>query len=421
MTHTLDDARARDARDPLAPMRDQFFIPVHEPTGQPMIYLCGNSLGLQPRRTAAYVQQELDDWARLGVEGHFHGKRPWYDYHTFLAAQMAEVVGAAPEEVVVMGSLTGNLHAAMASFYRPTPTRFRIVIEGGAFPSDRYAAHSQAVLHGFDPEDAVIELVPRAGEDCLRTEDILARLDQLGASLALVMLGGVNYYTGQAFDIAAITAKAHALGAYAGFDLAHAAGNLALRLHDDGPDFAVWCSYKYLNAGPGGVAGLFVHARHAHDASLPRQAGWWGNDPASRFEMSERFAPQPGAAGWQVSNAPVLPMAALLASLELFTEAGGMAPLNAKRRELIAYALELLDALPGQPIQVITPRDPAQSGCQLSLRFARDGRAAFDRLAAAGVICDWRNPDVIRIAPVPLYNSFEDVWRFVQIVRQTLE
>jgi kynureninase len=320
-----------------------------------------------------------------------------------------------------MGSLTGNLHAAMASFYRPTPTRFRIVIEGGAFPSDRYAAHSQAVLHGFDPEDAVIELVPRAGEDCLRTEDILARLDQLGASLALVMLGGVNYYTGQAFDIAAITAKAHALGAYAGFDLAHAAGNLALRLHDDGPDFAVWCSYKYLNAGPGGVAGLFVHARHAHDASLPRQAGWWGNDPASRFEMSERFAPQPGAAGWQVSNAPVLPMAALLASLELFTEAGGMAPLNAKRRELIAYALELLDALPGQPIQVITPRDPAQSGCQLSLRFARDGRAAFDRLAAAGVICDWRNPDVIRIAPVPLYNSFEDVWRFVQIVRQTLE
>lgn len=418
---TLDHARALDAADPLARLRAEFHLPLHPPTGQPTIYLCGNSLGLQPRRTAAYVQQELDDWARLGVEGHFHGRRPWYDYHTFVTDQLAAVVGAKPVEVVAMGALTSNLHAMMASFYRPTPTRYRIVIEGGAFPSDRYAAHSQAVIHGHDPHDAVIELVPRPGEDCLRTEDILARLEQLGGSLALVMLGGVNYYTGQALDLAAITRKAHVQGARVGFDLAHAAGNLQLSLHDDGPDFAVWCSYKYLNAGPGGVAGLFVHERHAHDASLPRQAGWWGNDPATRFQMAEDFTPQPGAAGWQVSNAPVLPMAALLASLELFTEAGGMAPLVAKSRALVDFARDLIGALPGAPVHIITPSDPAASGCQLSLRFARDGRATFERLTAAGVICDWRNPDVIRIAPVPLYNSFEDVWRFADIVRQTLE
>jgi kynureninase len=417
---SLEEARALDAADPLTPMREQFHLPLHSPTGQPTIYLCGNSLGLQPRRTAAYVQEELDDWARLGVEGHFHARRPWYDYHTFLTARMAAIVGALPHEVIVMGSLTGNLHAMMASFYRPSAKRYRLVIEGGAFPSDRYAAHSQAMLHGLDPDDAVVELVPRAGEDCLRPEDVLSKLDELGDSLALVMLGGVHYYTGQAHDMAAITRRAHALGARVGFDLAHAVGNLRLRLHDDGPDFAVWCSYKYLNAGPGGVAGLFVHDRHKDDLSIPRQAGWWGNDPATRFEMAKRFIPQPGAAGWQVSNAPVLPMAALLASLEVFEEAGGMEALSERGLRLHRYARALLDALPGQPVHIITPSQPGQHGCQLSLRFMRDGRAVFERLQAAGVICDWRNPDVIRIAPAPLYNTFEDVWRFVDITRQTL-
>jgi kynureninase len=315
-----------------------------------------------------------------------------------------------------MNALTVNLHLMMISFYRPTRARYKVVIEASAFPSDRYAVASQARLHGFDPEVAVVELTPREGEATLRTEDVEAWLEEHGREVALVMLGGVNYYTGQAFDLARITAAARRAGAAVGYDLAHAAGNLALRLHDWGPDFAVWCTYKYLNAGPGGVAGCFVHARHRLDASLPRLAGWWGNDPAQRFGMPREFAPQAGAAGWQLSNAPVLPMAALRASLELFSEAG-MGALRAKSEAMSALLFSMLEGLPASRLEVITPRDPAARGCQVSLRAPSGGRAMFEALQRAGMVCDFREPDVIRAAPVPLYNRFEDVWRFAQVVR----
>lgn len=418
MIHSLEDARSRDVLDALAPLRQEFLFPTLDDE-DPAIYLCGNSLGLQPKRTRELVEIELADWARLGVEGHFHGANPWYDYHEFLAVPMARVVGAKPEEVVVMNALTVNLHLMMVSFYRPTPKRYKIVIEGGAFPSDQYAVASQAQFHGYDAEDAVVELAPRPGEHTLRTEDIVAFLDKEGTDVALVMLSGVNYYTGQAFDIEAITRAGHAAGCVVGFDLAHAAGNIDLQLHDHGVDFAVWCSYKYLNSGPGGVAGCFVHERHAEDATLPRFAGWWGNDPATRFEMHETFAPQAGAPGWQLSNAPVLPMAALRASLELFDRAG-MEALRAKAIAQTTFLLELLDDIPGERLEVITPREPSARGGQISLLTREDGRPLFEALQASGIVCDFRRPNVIRVATAPLYNSYEDLWHFAARLRAQL-
>ena len=412
---TLDRARALDATDELAPWREEFLFPSH-PSGR-AVYLCGNSLGLQPRRARAWVTRELDHWAEHAVEGHFRGERPWFAYHEFFSEGAAELVGAAPGEVVVMNGLTVNLHLMLVSFYRPTASRFRIVTEAGAFPSDRYAVASHARLHGFDPDAAIVELAPREGEDLLRTEDLEAFLAREGESVALVMMGGVNYYTGQAFDLAAITAAAHAAGALAGFDLAHAAGNLDLRLHDWDVDFAVWCTYKYLNSGPGGVACAFVHERWANAPELPRLAGWWGNDPETRFTMPRDFAPQSGAAGWQLSNAPVLPMAAFGASLEIFG-AVGMARLRAKSVALTAFLETCLRDIGSDRVSIITPADPGARGCQLSLRVHGDGAAVHEELSRRGVYCDFRRPDVVRVAPVPLYNSFEDAWFFAQVVRE---
>ena len=419
MTTLLEHARQLDASDELAPFREQFIFPTND-RGERLIYLCGNSLGLQPKGVRARLETELEDWGRLGVEGHFHGRNPWYDYHEFLAPAMAKVVGAREHEVVVMNALSVNLHLMMVSFYRPTPTRYKILIEGGAFPSDQYAVASQAAFHGFDPDVAIEELVPRPGEHTLRAEDIEARIKALGQELALVMIGGVNYYTGQAMPMARITRAGHAVGARVGFDLAHAVGNLALQLHDDGADFAVWCSYKYLNSGPGGVAGAFVHERHAQDPTLPRFAGWWGNDPKTRFEMSETFVPQRGAAGWQLSNAPVLTMASLWASLELFEQAG-MARLRAKSVQMTRFMLEAIDSIGADRFEVITPRDPQARGCQLSIRAKQDGPELFEDLTKAGIVCDFRRPDVIRVAGAPLYNSFEDVARFCEILKQVDE
>ena len=409
---TFPSAAALDAADPLAAFRQEFHIPAG-PDGRPCAYFCGNSLGLQPTSAAAAVAQELADWARLGVEGHFHGTSPWLHYHETLAEPTARLVGARPLEVVVMNSLTVNLHLLLVSFYRPTATRYKILLEGGAFPSDQYALESQARLHGLDPADALVELLPRPGEHTLRTEDIEARIAELGDSLATVLIGGVNYYTGQAFDMAAIARAGHAAGALVGFDLAHAAGNLPLHLHDWDVDFACWCSYKYLNSGPGGPAGVFVHERFAHRPDLLRLAGWWGHDPADRFQMKKGFRPMPGAAGWQLSNAPILPMAVHRASLALVDRAGGMAALRRKSEQLTAYLEHLIQGLdlPPDVLEIITPADPAQRGCQLSVLVHRRGRALFDHLAAQGVVADWREPNVIRLAPVPFYNSFADVAR----------
>ncbi len=407
---TPDFARRLDEADPLASFRGRFHIPKRA-DGRDTVYFTGNSLGLQPTTTRAMVMQELDDWQRLGVEGHFKARTPWMPYHETLTAQTARLVGAKPPEVVVMNSLTVNLHLMLVSFYRPTRERYRVLIEAHAFPSDRYAVASQVRYHGFDPADAIVEAAPRPGETTLRTEDLEALLDREGASIALVMMGGVNYYTGQAFDMARITRAAHEKGCLAGFDLAHAAGNLVLALHDWDVDFAVWCTYKYLNAGPGSLAGCFVHERHGRDTSLPRFAGWWGHNKETRFRMPDTFDPIPGAEGWQLSNPPILPMAALRASLALFDEAG-MPALRAKSERLTGYLAYLLEPFSGDAIDVLTPSDPAQRGAQLSLRLPRHGRAVFEKLLADGIICDWREPDALRVAPVPLYNTYADVYHF---------
>ena len=408
----LTTAAQLDAADPLAAFRQEFHLPLG-PDGQPCAYFCGNSLGLMPKAARAAVEQEFAAWEREGVEGHFHGVSPWLHYHETLAEASARLVGARPLEVVVMNNLTVNLHLLLVSFYRPTATRFKILMEGGAFPSDQYALESQARLHGLDPAEAIVELVPRPGEHTLRTADIEAAIADLGNSLATVLIGGVNYYTGQAFDMAAITRAGHAVGALVGFDLAHAAGNLHLHLHDWDVDFACWCSYKYLNSGPGGTSGVFVHERFAHRPDLVRLAGWWGHDPSERFQMKKGFRPMPGAAGWQLSNAQIFPMAIHRASLELIDRAGGMAALR-RKSELLTGRLEALIrglGLPESALEIITPADPAQRGCQLSVLVHARGRELFDYLAAQGVVADWREPNVIRLAPVPLYNSFEDVER----------
>lgn len=419
--NTLSFAQSLDAADPLKEFRDRFFIPQHE--GKDAVYFTGNSLGLQPGTTAAYVQQELEDWARMGVEGHFHAKHPWMPYHELFPRQLSAIVGCKETEVVVMNSLTVNLHLLMASFYRPTKERFRIICEAGAFPSDQYAFESQAIHHGFDPATAVVEVAPGEGEHTLRTEDIIAVIQEHGQSVAVVLFGGVNYYTGQFFDIKAITEAAHAAGAYAGFDLAHAAGNVALQLHDWNVDFACWCSYKYLNSGPGGVAGAFIHEQHASDAAFPRLAGWWGYQKDTRFQMQKGFRAIPTAEGWQLSNAPVLSMAAHKASLDIFEEAG-MQQLQAKQKQLSAFLFFIIDDCNkkmNEPfIEIITPRNAKERGCQVSMLMLQKGKEIFNALMEKGVIADWREPNVIRVAPVPLYNSFEDIYRFGEIISSVL-
>jgi kynureninase len=410
-------ARA-DEQDPLRLFREKFYMP-RLATGEDVIYLTGNSLGLQPKTARGYVEQELKDWETLGVEGHFHAQHPWLPYHEFLTEQMARLVGAKAIETVVMNSLTVNLHLLMVSFYRPSGVRSKIMIERGAFPSDQYAVESQIRFHGLDPRGDLIEVAPREGETTLRTEDILETIGKHGDSIALILLGGVNYYTGQAFDMQPITEAGHKAGAVVGFDLAHAAGNIELRLHDWAVDFAAWCSYKYLNAGPGGVGGCFIHERHANSFDLPRFTGWWGHDKATRFLMGPEYVPIPGAEGWQISNPPILQMAAMRASLEIFDEAG-MGALREKSIQLTGYLEFLLDDIRDPRISVITPRDPAQRGCQLSIRVKDADKSLFEAVTARGVFADWREPDVIRVAPVPLYNSFEDVYDFVGILKNCL-
>jgi kynureninase len=407
-----DFAVAMDARDSLARFRERFFIPKTK-SGEDCVYLCGHSLGLQPRTVGSYLDQELRDWAELGVEGHFHAKNPWMPYHRLLAEQTATLVGAQSAEVVVMNSLTVNLHLMMASFYRPTKGRHKILVERGAFPSDQYAVKSQIRFHGFDPASALIELTPRDGETCMREADIESLIERQGDSIALILLGGVNYATGQAFDIARITKAGRRKGCIVGFDLAHAAGNVPLELHDWGPDFAVWCSYKYLNGGPGCVAGCFVHERHARAWELPRFAGWWGHDEKIRFEMGPEFHPMEGAEGWQLSNPPILALAALRASMEIFSEAG-MDRLRAKSVALTGYMEFLLGQHASPKFSIVTPSEQERRGAQLSIRLPSEGRKLCERLAAVGVIGDWREPDTFRVAAIPLYNSNQDVYRFVQ-------
>jgi kynureninase len=407
----LSWAQARDADDPLGAYRAHFHIPkLH---GSEVCYLAGHSLGLEPKSAREFVDQELADWAKLGVEAHFQAKSPWLPYHEFLSAQTARLAGAQPGEVVAMNSLTINLHLMMVSFYRPTPRRYKIVMEANAFPSDRYAVHSQLRFHGREPAEALLEIRPRPGEATIEIADIESLLEREGESIALVLFPGVQYVTGQTFDMAKVSRAAHAQGALVGFDLAHAVGNIPLSLHDWGPDFAVWCSYKYLNGGPGCPGGCFVHARHAEKSALPRFAGWWGTNKQTRFLMGPHFDPIPGAEGWQVSNPPILSMAALRASMAIFDEVG-MSRLRAKSLELTGYLEYLLDHAGSDSFAIITPRDPVRRGAQLSIRVPVRGRAVLEALVGQGIMCDWREPDVIRVAPVPLYNRFADVFRFAQ-------
>lgn len=409
---TREPAAALDARDPLAKYRERFYLP-RAPRGGEAIYLCGHSLGLEPKSARAYLEQELKDWAELAVEGHFRAKAPWLGYHRFLTEQTARLVGAKPVEVVVMNSLTVNLHLMMVSFYRPTKQRHKIIMERGAFPSDQYAVKSQLQYHGLKPETSLVELAPQPGEWTLREEDILATIEREGPATALILLPGVNYSTGQTFDFGAITAAGHKQGCVVGIDLAHAAGNLLLKLHDWNADFAVWCTYKYMNAGPGAVGGCFVHERHATNAELPRFAGWWGHDEATRFRMGPDFVPMPGAEGWQVSNVPVLSMAVLRASMEIFDEAG-METLRKKSVALTGYLESLLDQQRSAKFQSITPREPERRGAMLAIRIAKDGRQVVERLLEQGVFTDFREPDILRVTPAPLYNSYQDVAGFVE-------
>ncbi|MEL6922626.1 MAG: kynureninase [Bacteroidota bacterium] len=419
---SLAYAQAQDEQDPLRNYRQQFHFPQHE--GKDCIYFCGNSLGLQPKAAKAALLQELERWQQLGVEGHFRGNMPWTQYHKFLAPQSAHVVGAHEDEVVVMNTLTVNLHLLMVSFYRPTAKRYKIIMEGGAFPSDQYAVASQAQFHGFDPEAAIVEVFPREGELTLRTSDITEAIAEHGDSVALVLFSGIQYFTGQCFDMKRITEAGHRAGAVVGFDLAHAAGNVLLSLHDWQVDFAVWCNYKYLNSGPGGPSGVFVHRRHGDNAALPRFAGWWGHDEARRFLMEKEFVPMKGAEGWQVSNNFILSFATTKTGLDLFHEAG-MDKLRTKSIRLTGYLEFLISELQQDGIQfkIITPTEPSERGCQLSFHIAQNGKALFNYLANHGVICDWREDNltgeggVIRIAPTPMYNSFEDVFRFVELIK----
>ena len=407
-----------DDNDPLRTLRERFHIPKRS-DGANTIYFCGNSLGLQPKAVRQEVELILRDWETQGVEAHFQGKEPWVTYHNLLNEQTATIVGAFPEEVTVMNGLTVNLHLMLVSFYRPTKERHRIMIEANAFPSDQYAIKSHIRFHGHDPARSLIEFQPREGETRIRTEDIETFLSKEGDSVALVMLGGVNYYTGQAFEIERITRSAHAKGCIAGYDLAHSAGNVKLQLHDWDVDFAVWCSYKYLNSGPGGVAGCFVHRKHGERDDLPRFAGWWGHDKETRFLMGPDFWPIPGAEGWQVSNAPILALAAQRASVQIFDDVG-MDKLRAKSELLTGYLEFLLDQKSNGSYSIITPPDKNHRGAQLSVRIKEGGKGLLAKLADKGVVVDWREPDVIRVAPVPMYNTFTEVYDFVETFSRLL-
>ena len=421
MTFSRDEGFARrlDAEDPLRHLREKFHLPLGA-DGKPFIYFAGNSLGLMPKTARKVVEQELDDWAKRAVDAHHAADTPWYSYHETLREPTARLVGAKPNEVICMNSLTVNLHLMMATFYRPTKARFKILMEEPAFPSDTYAIKSQIVHHGFDPKDALILARPRKDEFTVRTEEILDLIEKHGNQLAVVMIGGVNFFTGQLFDIQKITAAAQERGIAVGFDLAHAIGNVPLALHDWNVDFAVWCSYKYLNAGPGAVAGAFVHERHATNTQLPRLAGWFGNDPNTRFRLhlEPEFIPVPSADGWQISNPPIFSMAPLRASLAIFDEAGGMEPLRAKSIKLTGYLQFLLEQNSSKRFMVITPLETNARGCQLSILANERPKELFKKLEAAGVKCDFREPNIIRAAPTPLYNTFHDVWRFAKILTE---
>ncbi len=418
-------AQSLDVKDPLNSFRNKFYIPKHK--GKEALYFTGNSLGLQPKETAKLINEELDLWKQRGVEGHFEGERPWFHYHKFAKESLAKIVGAKPEEVVPMNSLTTNLHLLMVSFYRPTPRRFKIITEAGAFPSDQYVLESQVKFHGLTPNETIIEITPREGETTIRTEDILTAIKTNADELALVMFSGVQYFTGQLFDIKTITSEGHKAGAVVGFDLAHAAGNVPLQLHHHQVDFAVWCHYKYLNSGPGSVAGAFVHERHANNPDLPRFAGWWGHNEEERFLMKKGFKPMKGVDGWQLSNANVLSTAALLASLAIIDKAG-FNQMRAKSVQLTAFFEFLLnDLFSKEELVILTPSDGHQRGAQLSISLVNNGREVFDRLAEQGVVADWREPNlstgqagVIRVAPTPLYNSYKEVFKFVQLVRKAI-
>lgn len=421
--NTLEFARQQDASDTLRNYRDRFLFPQHN--GREVVYFTGNSLGLQPKTTKSYINQELEDWATYGVEGHFLAKRPWMPYHEFLTEKMATVVGALPSEVVMMNQLTVNVHLLMVSFYRPTKQRYKIIREAKAFPSDQYALQSQVKFHGYSIEEALVEVAPREGEYHVRHEDLYEAIEKHRDSLALIMIGGVNYFSGQVFDMKAITAAGHKAGAIVGFDLAHGAGNLKLQLHDWGVDFAAWCSYKYLNSGPGSVAGAFVHERHHASTDLPMFAGWWGHDKATRFLMDSTFVPIQSAERWQLSNAPIFAMAACMASLEIFDEAG-MDALVAKSKTLTAYLEFIIRGISAREtaegrgaLEIITPAE--NRGCQLSVVAHGQGKPLYNKLMENGVIPDWREPNVIRCAPVPLYNSYEDIYRFGQTLSALLK
>ena len=418
---SLEHARSLDAADPLASFRDRFWIP--EVDGQQQIYLVGNSLGLQPKNVAAVVTEELEKWQRLGVRGHFESDRPWLPYHELLTPAMANIVGANEAEVVVMNTLTVNLHLMMGSFYRPTKSRHKILIESHAFPSDFQAVESQIKLHGFDPKESIVTVMHGAETELLSEDAICDAIEQHRDSLALVLLPGVQYYTGQFLDIQRITATAHRYNISVGFDLAHAVGNVPLQLHDWEVDFAAWCNYKYLNSGPGAVGGCFIHERHATDKTIPRMAGWWGHNKETRFQMENRFDPIPTAEGWQLSNPPILSLAAILASLQVFEDAGSMEALRKKSLKLTGYFESLLLEEIGDAVSIITPKTPNQRGCQLSIEITTgdvSGKSIHQQLEDAGTDTDWREPNVIRAAPVPLYNTFEDVHRFVTTLKSIL-
>ena len=414
----LDFAKELDQNDDLASFRNQFHIP-KDKIGNDLIYFCGNSLGLQPKDTKSYIDQELEDWANLGVEGHTEGKNPWLHYHEFLTETMANVVGAKNNEVVVMNSLTANLHFMMVSFYQPTPKRYKILIEADAFPSDKYAVESQLRHHGYDDKKGLILWKARKGEELANYDDLEAILNEQGDEIALVMIGGVNYYTGQFFDFKRITELGHKHGCMVGFDCAHGAGNVNLDLHNSGADFAVWCTYKYLNSGPGSLSGAFVHERHANSKDLNRFTGWWSHNKKTRFRMRDEFDQLSGAEGWQLSNPPILSMAAIRASLDVVKEAGFNNMLE-KSNELTNYFEFLINGLNNSDIKIITPSNPKERGCQLSIQVKNADRSLHDKLTQAGVITDWREPDVIRCAPVPLYNSFQDVYNMVERLKKLL-
>ncbi|KXN98803.1 kynureninase [Aequorivita aquimaris] len=417
--NSLEYAKKQDADDALAAFRNKFHIP-KDATGKELIYLCGNSLGLQPKITSEYIKEELADWANLGVEGHVEGKHPWLPYHEFLTENMAKIVGAKPSEVVVMNTLTTNLHLMMVSFYQPTKTKYKIVVESDAFPSDKYTVESQLKFHGIDPKDGLILWKPRKGEELCRFEDLEEIMKTHGNEIALLMIGSTNYYTGQSFPLKKITELGHKYNCMVGFDLAHGAGNIQPNLHETGADFAVWCTYKYLNSGPGSLGGCFVHERHANNENLNRFAGWWGHNKKTRFNMRHEFDALPGAEGWQLSNPPILSMAAIRASLDTFAEAG-FENLRKKSEKLTGYLEFLLDEMKNDAINVITPRNPEERGCQLSIQVKNADKSLHTKLTEAGVISDWREPDVIRVAPAPLYNSFEDVFHFSEKLKKVLK